>query len=375
MKNTMTKVSKITGMAAALAAISMVFTGCASIEGTATITPEGASTGTVVNYSADVAGEGEQAVSKQVQTQAAPVQQAEVKAAEANKEAAPVKTETNTAENKTEQAAPVQNNIQNTAAQNDTNNTTAQQTNTQNTTSLAETKSTSSQAESKTVDTNSDSSANETSFVGTDANMGWEMFDLNSYDPITLAGFRYDDMAQKSAYHITDTVYGVQGMCFGVVYDSVPNISLVSQPVFAEDGEAHSSIVADHNGSSYVLGERARLINCFGNTFIGLADATGKEVYASMSYNELKEAFGGELYVYRANDTLNYCVGGDVNGRHWRFGLDLTETQKAEINARIEAQLPTDEMLHNNALMSGEYSVDISDMDPYTFVAVIDLGR
>ena len=56
MKNTMTKVSKITGMAAALAAISMVFTGCASIEGTATITPEGASTGTVVNYSADVAG-------------------------------------------------------------------------------------------------------------------------------------------------------------------------------------------------------------------------------------------------------------------------------------------------------------------------------
>lgn len=393
MNNKITKVSKIMGMAAALAAVSMAFTGCASIEGTATITPDGATKGTVVNYSAEVKQEGEQAdvqaQSSEVQKEAAAdnsskaetakVTQAAEKAPEKETENTKPDTQNNSAQaansNDTKPNTSAQatnnNNKQNTSAQatntDNKQNTPAQAANTANTQSTAPAKAetqTSSKAENKTADTKSDSSAYETTFIGC------ELLDLSCYDPITLAGFRIDDLTMNSNYHITDHVYGTQAIEYGVAFDEAPNIVLAVKPIDNHDGAPRNGLemqakYTDEN-YSYIPGNQAVMVNCFNDQFIGLSDITGKEVYATMSYNELKDAIGGELPLCYYNDTLGYYVGGYIDGRYWKFGLDLSDSQVKTIEQRL-SDMGVDPF-------DNESDIDLSDMNPDSFVAACRLG-
>ena len=367
MNNKITKVSKIMGMAAALAAVSMAFTGCASIEGTATITPDGATKGTVVNYSAEVKQEGEQAdvqvQSSEVQKEAAADNSSKAETAKVT-QAAEKAPEKDTANTKPD----TQNNSAQAANSNDTKpNTPAQASNTANTQSTAPAKAetqTSSKAENKTADTKSDSSAYETTFAGC------ELLDLSCYDPITLAGFRIDDLTMNSNYHITDYVYGTQAIEYGVAFDEAPNIVLAVKPIDNHDGAPRNGLemqakYTDEN-YSYIPGNQAVMVNCFNDQFIGLSDITGKEVYATMSYNELKDAIGGELPLCYYNDTLGYYVGGYIDGRYWKFGLDLSDSQVKTIEQRL-SDMGVDPF-------DNESYIDLSDMNPNSFVAACRLG-
>ena len=385
MNNKITKVSKIMGMAAALAAVSMAFTGCASIEGTATITPDGATKGTVVNYSAEVKQEGEQAdvqvQSSEIQKEAAADNSSKAETAKVTQaaEKAPEKETANTKTDTQNNSAQATNtdNKPNTPAQatntDNKQNTPAQASNTANTQSTAPAKAetqTSSKAENKTADTKSDSSAYETTFAGSDPNMGWELFDLSCYDPITLAGFRIDDLTMNSNYHITDYVYGTQAIEYGVVFDEAPNIVLAVKPIDNHDGAPRNGLemqakYTDEN-YSYIPGNQAVMVNCFNDQFIGLSDITGKEVYATMSYNELKDAIGGELPLCYYNDTLGYYVGGYIDGRYWKFGLDLSDSQVKTIEQRL-SDMGVDPF-------DNESYIDLSDMNPDSFVAACRLG-
>ena len=90
------------------------------------------------------------------------------------------------------------------------------------------------------------------------------------------------------------------------------------------------------------------------------------DIYVGMTYNQIKEKNGGKLKIRYVNCNVNFASQIEINGHKWDIAFDLTDEQKKEVRKRIDKLDPNHEM---NIANSGQYQVDISDINPTSYVA------
>ena len=109
--------------------------------------------------------------------------------------------------------------------------------------------------------------------------------------------------------------------------------------------------------------KKINVLNLYSNAKIN------DEIYVGMTYNQLSEVLGETPKVFLCNCDVNIYSPVIIDGREWFIGYDLTQEQEDEIFARIKALAPDKDIFD---LISNEYGIVISDMNPTIKVAAYD---
>lgn len=156
----------------------------------------------------------------------------------------------------------------------------------------------------------------------------------------------------------------VQGQCekYGFKCAAFPNYVFTVAQEYA-DGKAEGpfDVQPNYEPESHhinVYGKKIDQVDLLEGAYIG------EGVTVGMTYNEIKEAVGGELKVHINNSSMGYSADVEINGRSWMLHFDLTEEQQNEVRSRIVDATPEE----NTCLW--DTFVDISDMDPVCDMAV-----
>ena len=172
-------------------------------------------------------------------------------------------------------------------------------------------------------------------------------------------------------FEYVEFVYGTQVDPVGIKCASFPNYIFVPSTELVDGAPENRFEVPGRGCNSnmkYVIGDQIRMLNLMpGANVEGVATV-------GMTYTELRDIFanyGSDFKVFTGSDSLGLRAYVNINGRDWYFGFDLTDDQREEIFNRMQ-ELAGDEV-QVGVVNSYDYRVDISDIDPASSVAVLQI--
>ncbi len=170
-----------------------------------------------------------------------------------------------------------------------------------------------------------------------------------------------NDFEVVSAAFAQSPLFGIKCAAFPEYVAVVDNLDLIEgEP----SGPLEIAGKGEETGYKYILGDTIVQLDLYEGAYVGNGITVG------MTYSQIKEALGGELYMQLQNDSLEYAAWAEVDGRLWGFHFDLTDEQKQILRERLDASVP-----EGQASWQDPGRADISDIDPVCDIAVYDRSR
>ncbi len=157
-----------------------------------------------------------------------------------------------------------------------------------------------------------------------------------------------------------------QGAAFGIKCNAFPEYVFVVNTTDLTEGEPETPLeypgAGELTGWKYTLGDTITQLDLYEGANVGSGVTVG------MTYNEIEELLGQDIYVSMVNSSLGLAAWVEIDGRYWALHFDVTEEQSEEIYERLNASAEGGQISIDDP---GE--ADISDMDPVCDIAVFDI--